>query len=325
MATDPQVKLQRKRERDRRSQRNARERTKARVASLESLVQDMVQHDTTGSRAMLLQEITALKAQRDEYAKALENIARFIPKQIFLQARGGQSGERAESVTTGSISLLTSSTTSEYNEPSSGAASTQELDHNASPRSQISHTDITIAGNTVLGCAPLEYPGSPPLDSQMDVLPRLSMSLNMQPHETVTPPLVALTSAACCECGIGHLECQSKPRSRWRRVNEALGRSTQVDCRALLQTEPMNDDIPIRAVLNGWSAVLEFWGLTQLPLVWEILRGMDEALFAHNSGSVERMAALRIVYRRIAFLCDPMNEEHADLPSWYHPRFVICL
>jgi hypothetical protein len=87
----------------------------------------------------------------------------------------------------------------------------------------------------------------------------------------------------------------------------------------------MNDDIPIRAVLNGWSAVLEFWGLTQLPLVWEILRGMDEALFAHNSGSVERMAALRIVYRRIAFLCDPMNEEHADLPSWYHPRFVTCL
>src|ERR1700742_2385972 len=63
-----------KREIDRRCQRQARERTKTRIAYLEGLVEDFRRQDSSGQLATLLKQLKEVEEERDVMAKTLKDI-----------------------------------------------------------------------------------------------------------------------------------------------------------------------------------------------------------------------------------------------------------
>lgn len=319
--SETQSKLQRKRERDRRSQRLARERTKARVASLESLVQDIVQQDTSGSNAMLIQEIAAVKEQRDQYAKALEFISRIATS--HAQPSATASGELSDALiparTNGRQSLsnfpaqldnLAHHSPTDRSEGAKDAADTQaELRSIDFAVPELPHT----LGESALFDEDLD-------SCMMDTQAGSQMSTTLTPIPYLagaSTEHVVLPYGTVCACSSTRCKPDNKIKTRWRLANESLGKSVNVKIAQGARTEEMNDDIPVRAVLEGWQSVMEFWGLSELPELWQILRGLDDAMFAGDTPAVERIAAYRLCYRRIQAM-----SHGRELPSWYRPRFV---
>ncbi|PIA99021.1 hypothetical protein CB0940_03675 [Cercospora beticola] len=321
-----ETKLQRKRARDRRAQRLARERTKARVASLESLVQDIVQSDTDGSNAVLLREVAMVKEQRDQYATALQHIAKFVASHLASQTTPAVSGAQCHILEDllpsptpvgASVSLRPPSPCDQRAEHCIGIhdschASQPTPEHNGSTLLDIPALDPLAELTSIDG----------PRDScliaaQGDTAHEPTDAGTLATHES---SMQTEASIATCHCEPAQDLPDRAPENRWRRVKESLAKSTQVELHKGLLAEAIDDDIPVRAVLEGWHAAEKFWGLTELTLLWQILRGMDEAIFARDSGPVERIACLRIVYHRLVFLCESRPGRNASLPSWYFPR-----
>lgn len=327
--SDTQSKLQRKRERDRRSQRLARERTKARVASLESLVQDIVQQDASGSNAMLIQEMASVKEQRDQLAKALEYIARIAathaqPSVAASQEVGNLSdalvptridGRRSASSNPGGDSGGVHCSPTTRHDPA------KDTSHFQAEQDYISFADLGMQNSFDDSAAHTEG-----LDPCID-----TMNTEIQPSIRPVPASctaessvesVVLPYGSACACNFGKCHPQNGTKTRWRLANENLSKSVNITLQQGSLYEEMNDDIPVRAVLEGWHSVMEFWNLAELPEVWQILRGLDDAMFACDTGAVERIAAYRLCYRRIAALCASSAQGCDSLPSWYLPRFV---
>ena len=67
-----------KREIDRKCQRQARERTKTRIAYLEGLVEDFRQQDSSGQMATLMKQLKEMESERDVMAKTIKDIQKAV-------------------------------------------------------------------------------------------------------------------------------------------------------------------------------------------------------------------------------------------------------
>lgn len=67
-----------KREVDRRCQREARERTRSRIAYLENLVEDLRKQDAGGQVATLLKQLKDMQEERDSAIKTLKDIQQIV-------------------------------------------------------------------------------------------------------------------------------------------------------------------------------------------------------------------------------------------------------
>ena len=84
--------------------------------------------------------------------------------------------------------------------------------------------------------------------------------------------------------------------------------------------DDLEEDIPIRAVIQGWDAAARSAGGT-LPPSWRKLRRIDEMLFS-TCGKTERLAILQIMHSLLVYHVEPRPERRAKLPEWYLARYI---
>lgn len=80
----------------------------------------------------------------------------------------------------------------------------------------------------------------------------------------------------------------------------------------------LSEDIPIRAILQGWDSIGEKW---ELPPFWQIIRQLDENLF-FLFGPVERLGVFRIVHSLMRFHSDPSPQRATTLPPFYNSKSI---
>ena len=79
---------------------------------------------------------------------------------------------------------------------------------------------------------------------------------------------------------------------------------------------PFNDDVPVRAIVEGWDAV-ERHG--HMHPAWRLLRGIDQTIFV-SCDPRERLAILTVMGLLLQAHINPTTEQHRKLPAFYLKR-----
>lgn len=273
-----------KREIDRRCQRQARERTKSRIAYLESLVDNLRQNDADERSAALMGRLAATEKERDALAQTLKEI------QKALTAHGPEIKTEPES-----------------DEPFRDNEQDLELDE-ASSLEQ-THTN----GNS--------YPSlrrestSNSHDSQARSTAE-TIEMLQATKDLVEAELPKVCDDICECCKEARDSITGVPKSLWRYANNALLEPYKRHSPITPEEDLLAEDMPVRIVLEGWDAVDQQYGM---PVGWKFLRQIDEGLFA-QCAPTERLAILRMMHLLLQYHRDPTPERRAKLPPWFLPR-----
>lgn len=124
---------------------------------------------------------------------------------------------------------------------------------------------------------------------------------------------------------VGTCECSPTPESRqlnlWRFANETLSGPVEWSPLISMREDTFEEDIPIRAMVEGWDAAERRAGGV-LPQSWAKLRRIDEILF-HICGKTERLAVLRTMHSLFRYHQEPSPTRHKSMPNWYLARYVV--
>lgn len=100
--------------------------------------------------------------------------------------------------------------------------------------------------------------------------------------------------------------------------NHILARALRLSRFEVCTNDTVNQDILVRAVLNGWNDVSEQYnGTTIFCPLWNLLRYLDKRIFC-MSGFITRLCTLRMIHAML--LCFVGATPFNDLPAWYKPR-----
>lgn len=322
-----------KRELDRRCQRMARDRTKAHIAHLEKLVEEFRSQDSTGRIASLMEQLDAVKKERDELAKTLASIAKL-------------SQPHQQQDTTKSETTDPTDAEPEKRSPQDLDVSSKASSPTVSPKlSPLASLDAPAGFDDVMPLLPdIAAPMvSVPLFEQpleeLDFTPQMpptmwpgSMSSHSfgslahnnlwdQPESLEPQPAMHRQSATgVCECSlpVARWTRDNKPANLWRYANDVLIETTTPESRAQIVRlkKDLDEEIPIRAVLEGWDAVEH--ASCHNPN-WRALRQIDEQLFS-NCNMVERLAALYVMNDLLRAHAEPGEERLNRLPAWFQAR-----
>jgi hypothetical protein len=315
-----------KREIDRRCQRQARERTKSRIAYLEGLVEDFRQQDSSGQLATLMKQLKEVENERDVMAKTLKDIQKAMDTHRPLVPTAVDDGEDKMDIqnTTAGLELPN------MDQPLPGIS--PRMDDELSVRRASTEERASSVKNFDL--ARFSPTPSLPLQSQDQLFaPEIvqcetghQSSVIVKAKDLEPNPMPCsyadnwLAHRQSCSC-TGHHQ-QRLPGQRsiwqgnyWRYANEVLSeRFEWTDVSP--ETDTMCDDVPVRVMLEGWDAVAK---KGPLHPSWHILRRIDEALFS-MCPKVERLAILRAMHTLLQFHTDSTAERYARLPPWYMRR-----
>ena len=341
------LRLQRKRARDRNSQRQARERTKSRLSYMESLVNEMTARDGSGSTGSLLRELTQVKQERDQLAKALDNMA-----DIITSSRPSQQPDVSSSASTSTTTTTQRGHKDRAVRGRDAANIALSTSHNGllNDDNAFDHDrELEPAPQSILpqsaDCqqVPMEPRVSDPQfsllqttrvpEEQLLSLAGAFSSSRSQPVANIYPvePVADLSrhgfdpifpsSGTMCECNAPPQTRHPFQKSLWRSTNDVFLNTFQLGYSGSNHAEEeMDEDLMVRAVVDGWDAAMEYWNLTHLPPCWQILRGLDEVLFAHDSNKLQRLANIKLVHLRLRFLLAPSPGHLVKIPPWYHRR-----
>lgn len=126
-----------------------------------------------------------------------------------------------------------------------------------------------------------------------------------------------------CDCSPAPFSDPAKPPALnfWRFANETLVEPPEQSCDRLeCRENELEDDVPVRAILEGWDSIEQHRG-TDLPLSWRKLRLIDETLFP-SCGNIERLAILRFMHLLYRYHQHRSLERKAALPAWFLARCV---
>ncbi|KAI1620516.1 hypothetical protein EDD37DRAFT_569402 [Exophiala viscosa] len=311
-----------KREIDRRCQRQARERTKTRIAYLEGLVEDFRRKDASGQVATLMQQLKDVEAERDMMSKTLKDIQKAMdvhrpPRSSeeeqsqnidLLESPGA---ERKSSI----ISMADDAPLAlkiETGDAEAEIADSFDLSHfTPSPTRQLPPQDMLFAPEIVR----LDT------DSQRPMSQAIVQAKKRE--ENPMPSRWAknwANSPSSCSC---HSHADRLPGRRpvwqgnyWRYANEVLSERFDWTDNVLPESDAMSDDVPVRVLLEGWDAVEQ---RGPLHPSWQILRRIDETLFA-SCPQTERLAILRAMHTLLQFHTESTSERYQKLPPWYMRR-----
>lgn len=312
---------QKKRELDRRAQRLSRERTKARIAHLEQLVEEFRDKDTSGQVRVLTEQLQTVTKQRDALTGLLRTLQSSIKQHITPQSdcsaelspghapretatsRGGNPGATAEIYSPCEVdSVSLSATADEQGTACANETAIEALDGFHDPPA-------------FPELMPEPVHDVPPLMG--DFFPDLSEQL-IVPTPSFDDPIVPAATPAC-DCYHSHqLTAPSWKLNLWRFANEVLTPQPQGGGNNTPPDYELEYDVPIRAIVEGWPAVEARLGT--LPESWRKLRAVDQVLF-HACGSVERLAILRMMHSLLMYHSEPSAERRAALPAWYLQRY----
>ncbi|OAP56254.1 hypothetical protein AYL99_09433 [Fonsecaea erecta] len=320
-----------KREIDRRCQRQARERTKSRIAYLEGLVEEFRRQDSSGQVATLLKQLKEVESERDLMAKTLKDIQKAMQshkplkpieeeeddKSSLLMARmayEGASVERRSSQTPvrDDAALAFPPEPAEMPSGSSPARNFDLATFSPAPSLPLQSQDLLFAPEVV----PLQSDGihSP---TQVMVQAKGVQEPNPMPSNWNENWAVPRRSCSCNSCHDRRPGRRSVWRGNyWRYANEVLSERFDWNEEVAPESDEMCDDVPIRAMIEGWDAVAK-----RAPLhpSWKILRRIDETLFA-MCPNTERLAILRAMHTLLQFHTASTFDRYARLPPWYMRR-----
>lgn len=320
-----------KREIDRRCQRQARERTKSRIAYLEGLVEDFRQQDSSGQVATLMKQLKEMENERDIMAKTLKDIQKAMDVHKPIRPTAEDSEDkidvRVERVAEDStrterhsssassvddMSLFFPPETTELPERASPSRNFDLATFSPSPSLPLQHQDRLFAPEVV----PLH------VDKRQSPSHIMVQAKNVKDPDLMPSNYAENWAAArhSCSCKSCH---DNRPGRRsvwqgnyWRYANEVLSERFAWTDEVLPETDILCDDVPVRAMLEGWDAVAQ-----RAPLhpSWQILRRIDETLFSMCSNT-ERLAILRAMHALLQFHTESTSERYARLPPWYMRR-----
>jgi len=315
-----------KRELDRKAQRLARERTKSRIAQLESMVDNLRQSDSNSQIASLMDELGRITKERDNLLQVLDSLGSTIRRHLGDASTTNEpspdtKSEASSSATTKlPVPTASSNSTAPINltraDSETSSSAITELPMDAPPTDPFAYTAWTYPisndpyptsmafDNTILppsghGFMPIIAPLLPAPAEENDVI---------VPKAPVLCHCSSPTSCASTYHGV-------KPNI-WRAINETLQKPTKLSAEEMAVEEYGAEDMPIRAIVEGWDS-LERAG--KMTATWRKLRVADELCFA-NCGNTERLAAMRICHMLITYHGDPTLARRATLPRWYLNR-----
>ncbi|KAJ9652096.1 hypothetical protein H2198_008653 [Neophaeococcomyces mojaviensis] len=288
------ARILKKRETDRRCQRMIRERTKSRIAYLEGLVEQFRQQDSSGRVETLMKQLSDMKEDRDSLAKKVKSIESIISDSKLKEEPDTQP-------------LATSSIPATSEEPEPTSALTIDTNQAYTFR-QTTPNDLP---STV---SPRDIPPVYHIHNKEYAAYMESSSRSSWAASTIHPG-----QHQSCDCSTNTSALDpSLPLNKWRYANDTLTEWFKWSPEALAMQDYIlyNDDIPVRAIVEGWDAV-EKRG--HMHPAWRLLRGIDQTIF-HSCGQRERLAILQTMGLLLQAHLNPTKEQHSKLPSFYLKR-----
>lgn len=331
---DASTRLQKKRESDRKCQRVSRERKKSHIAHLEGLLQQVKEADSSGRMDGLLRRISQLQNERDSFeAKllAIEGILKPGPSKApgFSKHQVEASG-LLNDVVPGSLQEYDVSATSLFDILPVQAESEFPftLEDHVVPELEsdllLSMTDPlqTAQTSTASDQNALSdpWPDFTPLASSETASKHPYFGL---PSPTNSETSMSLLNQRTCGCGqakslqklnFNHWYCGNVTLGAWMKWPSMFSMDPDAD-------SPYHEDIPIRAVIEGWDAV-ESRG--QMTPVWRLLRVMDDSLFRLCEDYTSRLGMMINVSRLIMAHMDPSLKLYRKLPPYLLVRHELA-
>lgn len=307
-ATSRQLK---KRELDRRAQRLSRERTKARIAYLEQLVEEFRNNDTSGQVRLLTEQLQTVTKERDSLTSLLRTLESSIKQHITPRdgPSDGASSLRCMAMFKGGVPAPTGISPPYDAIPMSLAT---DAGIQAAPStSRIEEFDCFQDPSTFLEMTTQLDNDAPPLVGS--AFPSDSVVSTSSLEDPIVP-----AGEPGCDCYRPHHHAPPPPDvNLWRVANEVLTPPSQWVGYDPQEDRDLGYDIAVRAVLEGWPVVEARLG--KLPESWKKLRSVDQILFS-TCGNTERLAILRLMHSLMMYHSGPSPETRAAIPPWYLQR-----
>lgn len=270
---------ERKRAIDREAQRSIRIKTKNYIAHLENLVKVMEQSDTTspdGENSRTRELMTQLKQSQDEVRSLREAM---LGIQRTLSNVLGDAGilnsdllaQRQSSYSASPPSATEAQITTAANEPSNNSSKSYTSHTQAPPRTQRNSSSTSVP---VIALQP---------------------NTSRQPNPNLIDPSRFTPLRPRREAELFY-HAEFHLNRVYAAGQSAIGDTT------------FDEDIPVRAVIEGWASVEESY---DLDICWQAIREVDQFVWA-NCGIVERMAIIR--YMRTKILYQVRSRAAAPLP-----------
>ncbi|RMZ77411.1 hypothetical protein DV738_g4360, partial [Chaetothyriales sp. CBS 135597] len=305
-----------KREIDRRCQRQARERTKARIAHLEGLVESLQQPAGDDRLAALRKRLDDAEKERDAIAQALRDIHKAIgypattsQNEISPQFEPIHPIPEDSEVNPffSSFPLERPMAVSRCSSAASFASSSSAVPLYSAPGTPSSMSVPMLASSDSCS-APQPAPTSMPTSIPTSMPTSIPTSMPMQRPSSKSNNDDSNHSSE---------RAPDTESTIWQYACSTLAERFHPQ-KAIVSPEEdlLAEDTPVRAVLEGWDAVEQRFGIAAS---WSILHKLDTGMFATCS-PVVRLAILMVTHVLLQYHRDPSPERRTKVPAWYFPR-----
>ncbi|KAH8896943.1 hypothetical protein GQ53DRAFT_639450 [Thozetella sp. PMI_491] len=322
---------QKKRELDRKAQRMARERTKNRIAYLESIVNHLQEYSAGRGVESMMSHLSNLTRDRQRLLDTLRSVEETIQKQLReLSDPELRPAEQAGTPThpvSGSLSTTYEGRRATAQQGMEDAGSLGDVESRQPVHFDMENwgreglTDVPgRGGNPSVGQGlDLQEKATAPISSMaaFETIPELHLGQDRLLANFAGDPIVP-ASTTLCDCFEAHSLGLTGPQqfNIWRAVNEALGRRTRIS-RVELEAEGLSSaDTAIQVVLQGW---VEMEHAGKLTPAWRKIRRVDEICF-QKTLPTERLAILATMHRIFLYHGNPTVERRDILPRWLWDR-----
>jgi hypothetical protein len=291
----------RKREVDRICQRKSRDRTKARIAQLEQMVEMLKDNEDNRRIAGLMEQLAQSQSETERLAKSLADIASlagaaqgFVGKESLGTVASEGSNKRKRSQGEIPADRVQSSMSpphqiglkSEHESPPDSTI--QFASRVPKPARQLSHIPPQL--QVIVEAEALEDESSPP--STPAAINGLTIGSLFEPEASGSDPISPPNqSCECAQPGMGEI-ANGKPKNMWRFANEVLRSRPRTKGFIQLGNDELDEDTLVTAVMDGWEEVER---TRELTTSWKILKQIDQGIFK-GCGNVERMAIMRMMH-----------------------------
>ncbi|OHE91337.1 hypothetical protein CORC01_13366 [Colletotrichum orchidophilum] len=319
-----------KREYDRKAQRVAREKTKNRIAQLESLVEKLSHQDDTATTASLMAELSKVTEQRNKLMRCLKTTSSLFNDHV-KEAESWDSTRLVCDVPSSPKPPSMREISPKHPSPDSSISpayssmpifdgSTREGFEKEIGIDFVDEFSVDIS--QLLSDSMFQPDSAAPASFKDTDEPRIAP----ETLETSVPPSkkqktgteTERFSSSTCHCSsttrVRRLSDGSQVScNNWNAGNEILQEPFALPDAAIRLEGETGEDVPVHAVLHGWDSLAYSGRMTPL---WRKVRQLDEICFS-ACGQAERLAVLFIIHLLMRAYADPKLVESAVVPIWY--------
>lgn len=311
----------RKRELDRKCQRVARERTKNRIAYLEGLVEDFQKSDSSGQVATLMKQLSDIARDRDTLARTLQTIQNSIQTHQSLV-----NGEETVGKTSPDSPIQSNENFERFDDEASvdpvmnfpPHRSEDSLSPTTPIDTKLPHKFENVQKKPLLMQRHELSIQSPTVDSFHPGKAFINRDI-AENYGILQDPIIPRTEVGC-ECSSNTAARGEQTINMWRFANEVLTEPARTNADLERFEDIMEEDAPVRALIDGWPAVEKLYGGV-LPPTWTKLRRIDEVVFG-TCNVRERLAIMRVMHKLMRYHTN--LQKKSSVPAWYLKRCVLC-